>query len=35
MVKPDTTPTDEEEKLRYNTEQLVGSAIIQEYYVMI
>ena len=35
VVKPDTTPTDEEGKLRYNAERLVGSAIVQEYHVMI
>ncbi|KXL49182.1 hypothetical protein M433DRAFT_151893 [Acidomyces richmondensis BFW] len=35
MVKSNKIPTDEEAKLRYNTERLVCSAIVQEYHVMI
>jgi hypothetical protein len=35
IVKPDTVPTEEPEKSRYNTARLVGSAIVQEFHVMI
>ena len=35
VVKPDTTPVDQMEKLRHNAERLVGSALAQEYHVMI
>jgi hypothetical protein len=35
VVEPDTIPTEEREKLRYNTARLVGSAIVQEFHVMI
>lgn len=35
LVKRNTIPTDPEEKLRYNAERLVNSAIVQEYHVMI
>ncbi|KAE8356266.1 hypothetical protein BDV28DRAFT_127291 [Aspergillus coremiiformis] len=35
VVKPDTVPTDGPEKLKYNAARLVGSAIVQEYHVMI
>ncbi|CAG8899420.1 unnamed protein product [Penicillium egyptiacum] len=35
MVKSNKIPTNKEAKLRYNTERLVCSAIVQEYHVMI
>jgi hypothetical protein len=35
VVEPDTVPTDEPEKTMYNAAWLVGSAIVQEYHVMI
>ncbi|KAJ5419458.1 uncharacterized protein N7487_003008 [Penicillium crustosum] len=35
MVKLNKIPTDEDAKLRYSTERLVCSAIVQEYHVMI
>lgn len=35
VVKPDSTPVDQTEKLRHNAERLVGSALAQEYHVMI
>lgn len=35
VVKRDTIPVDEAERLRHNAEQLVGSALTQEYHVMI
>ncbi|EXU94493.1 serine/threonine protein kinase domain protein [Metarhizium robertsii] len=35
MVRSKTTPTDEAEKLKYNAERLVCSAIVQQYHVMI
>jgi hypothetical protein len=35
VVEPDTIPTEEREKLRYNAARLVGSAIVQEFHVMI
>ncbi|KAH1548459.1 hypothetical protein KXX57_001745, partial [Aspergillus fumigatus] len=35
IVEPDTVPTEEPEKSRYNAARLVGSAIVQEFHVMI
>ncbi|PYH80602.1 hypothetical protein BO82DRAFT_375443 [Aspergillus uvarum CBS 121591] len=35
IVDPETVPTDGPEKLRYNAAHLAGSAIVQEYHVMI
>ncbi|KAL4780135.1 hypothetical protein BJX76DRAFT_351242 [Aspergillus varians] len=35
VVEPDTVPTEEPEKSEYNAARLVGSAIVQEYHVMI
>ncbi|CEL11916.1 hypothetical protein ASPCAL15010 [Aspergillus calidoustus] len=35
VVKPDTVPVDEAEKLRYNAEQLIGSVLTQEYHAML
>ncbi|KAK9369507.1 hypothetical protein V1509DRAFT_638641 [Lipomyces kononenkoae] len=35
IVQRPSTPTDPNEKLRYNAEQLTGSALAQEYHVMI
>ncbi|RAL06619.1 uncharacterized protein BO97DRAFT_439034 [Aspergillus homomorphus CBS 101889] len=35
IVEPETVPTDGPEKLRYNAARLAGSAIVQEYHVMI
>ncbi|CAG8095457.1 unnamed protein product [Penicillium olsonii] len=35
LVRSNKIPTDHEEKLRYNAERLVCSAIVQEYHVMI
>jgi hypothetical protein len=35
IVEPDTIPTDEPGKLKYNAAQLAGSAVVQEYHVMI
>ncbi|KID86968.1 Protein kinase-like domain protein, partial [Metarhizium majus ARSEF 297] len=35
MVRSKTTPTDKTEKLRYQAERLVCSAIVQQYHVMI
>jgi predicted Ser/Thr protein kinase len=35
VVKPDAVPTEEPEKSEYNAARLVGSAIVQEYHVMI
>lgn len=35
IVEPDTIPTDEPRRLKYNAARLVGSAIVQEYHVMI
>ncbi|BDD57465.1 hypothetical protein MPDQ_005575 [Monascus purpureus] len=35
VVQPDHVPTEEPEKSRYHAERLVGSAIVQEFHVMI
>jgi hypothetical protein len=35
IVRPDRVPTEEPEKSRYNGARLVGSAIVQEFHVMI
>ncbi|CAG8010984.1 unnamed protein product [Penicillium salamii] len=35
VVQPDRVPTEEPEKSRYHAERLVGSAIVQEFHVMI
>ncbi|KAL4759745.1 uncharacterized protein BDW70DRAFT_151458 [Aspergillus foveolatus] len=35
VVEPDTIPTEEPKKARYNAARLVGSAIVQEFHVMI
>ncbi|KAL4779193.1 hypothetical protein BJX76DRAFT_98437 [Aspergillus varians] len=35
VVKPDSVPTEEPEKLRYNATRLTGSAVAQEFHVMI
>ncbi|PWY66093.1 hypothetical protein BO70DRAFT_366579 [Aspergillus heteromorphus CBS 117.55] len=35
VVAPDSIPTQEPEKLRYNAARLTGSALVQEFYVMI
>jgi hypothetical protein len=35
VVQRDTIPTDKDEKLKYNAEQLTGSVLVQEYHVMI
>ncbi|KAL4925722.1 uncharacterized protein BDV17DRAFT_271186 [Aspergillus undulatus] len=35
VVEPDTIPTEEAERSKYNAARLVGSAIVQEYHVMI
>ncbi|KAL4778648.1 hypothetical protein BJX76DRAFT_352451 [Aspergillus varians] len=35
VVQPDSVPTEEPEKSRYHAERLVGSAIVQEFHVMI
>ncbi|KAL4949129.1 hypothetical protein BDW69DRAFT_81158 [Aspergillus filifer] len=35
IVEPDTTPMEEPEKSKYNAARLVGSAIVQEFHVMI
>ncbi|GKZ29600.1 hypothetical protein AbraIFM66950_005632 [Aspergillus brasiliensis] len=35
VVRPNRVPTEEPEKSRYNAERLVGSAIVQEFHVMI
>lgn len=35
VVRPDSIPTEELEKLRYNSAWLTGSAVVQEYHVMI
>ncbi|KAJ5348618.1 uncharacterized protein N7506_001871 [Penicillium brevicompactum] len=35
IVQPDRVPTEEPEKSRYHAERLVGSAIVQEFHVMI
>lgn len=35
VVEPDAVPTDEPEKTMYNAARLLGSAIVQEYHVMI
>jgi hypothetical protein len=35
VVQPDRVPTEEPEKSRYNAARLVGSAIVQEFHVMI
>ncbi|PLN79387.1 hypothetical protein BDW42DRAFT_128093 [Aspergillus taichungensis] len=35
IIESDTIPTDGPEKLRYNATRLTGSAIVQEYHVMI
>ncbi|PLN77563.1 hypothetical protein BDW42DRAFT_176664 [Aspergillus taichungensis] len=35
IVQPDHVPTQEPEKSKYNTARLVGSAIVQEFHVMI
>ncbi|KAF5856131.1 hypothetical protein ETB97_007835 [Aspergillus alliaceus] len=35
VVRPDSVPTEEPEKLRYNAALLTGSAVVQEYHVMI
>jgi hypothetical protein len=35
IVEPDIIPTDGSEKLRYNATRLTGSAVVQEYHVMI
>ncbi|PWY91626.1 hypothetical protein BO94DRAFT_623046 [Aspergillus sclerotioniger CBS 115572] len=35
VVAPDFVPTQEEEKLRYNAARLTGSALVQEFHVMI
>ncbi|KAE8355480.1 hypothetical protein BDV28DRAFT_155401 [Aspergillus coremiiformis] len=35
IIAPDTLPTDGPEKLRYNAIKLTGSAVVQEYHVMI
>ncbi|KAL4986045.1 hypothetical protein BDW68DRAFT_133427 [Aspergillus falconensis] len=35
VVQPDQVPTEEPEKSRYRAERLVGSAIVQEFHVMI
>ncbi|ODH49401.1 hypothetical protein GX48_04486 [Paracoccidioides brasiliensis] len=35
VVQRNTIPTGKDEKLRYNAEQLTGSALVQEYHVMI
>jgi hypothetical protein len=35
VVQRETIPTDKAEKLRYNTEQIAGSALTQEYHVII
>ncbi|KAL4888469.1 hypothetical protein BDV59DRAFT_211074 [Aspergillus ambiguus] len=35
VVEPDIVPTEEPEKSRYNAARLVGSAIVQEFHVMI
>ncbi|KAL2372011.1 hypothetical protein RJ035_005769 [Blastomyces gilchristii] len=35
VVQRPTIPTDQNEKLRYNAEQLTGSALAQEYHIMI
>nr|OQO24745.1 hypothetical protein B0A51_14026 [Rachicladosporium sp. CCFEE 5018] len=35
VVNSETLPTDEAEKLRYNTAHLTGPALVQEYHVMV
>ncbi|RAL06793.1 uncharacterized protein BO97DRAFT_438911 [Aspergillus homomorphus CBS 101889] len=35
IVEPETVPTDGPDKLKYNAARLAGSAIVQEYHVMI
>ena len=35
VVNSETIPTDEAEKLRYNSARLTGAALVQEYQVMI
>ena len=35
VVRPDSIPTEELEKLGYNSAWLTGSAVVQEYHVMI
>lgn len=35
VVEPDTIPTEEPKKSRYNAARLVGSAVVQEFHVMI
>lgn len=35
VVAPDSVPTEEPEKLRYNAARLTGSALVQEFHVMI
>ncbi|OJZ80010.1 hypothetical protein ASPFODRAFT_76074 [Aspergillus luchuensis CBS 106.47] len=35
VVRPDSVPTEGPEKLRYNTAWLTGSAVVQEYHVML
>ncbi|EHA26120.1 hypothetical protein ASPNIDRAFT_120396, partial [Aspergillus niger ATCC 1015] len=35
VVRPDSVPTEGSEKLRYNTAWLTGSAVVQEYHIML